>query len=283
MKKSLSCLVPLQYLLLTVALKLCFSSCFWNTYLPYEVHIRSLKEAEEKLNNHTFNGHNPNSPVHLIARMDLGNLSLPNNNYLRLIEIVGNSGLYVELILFSARMGGTTVFTSPPLNEAIKGMDKIVVISFPASTTSIMADINGKTPFYYYENLRRVEFWGQGLITIGPSTFSFCKNLESADFNRIIVIGDEAFRGCENLNNGFFPSLEAIGDYAFFDCSALEILYFPRQPPNLGKDVFLGSTPGNLTIYIRSSSEKLYRQWLAENASKFNNYGEDVVLRVFED
>ena len=252
--------------------------------IPTRIHVKSLEDAEKKLAKHTFNGDSPDDPVDVHVNFEIGDLSQPNNDYLRLIEIIGNSGLYAELSLGSSTINGTTVFTSPSLNEAVKGMDKIVSINvFPSNTTSIMADENEKSPFFYYENLIRVVTSGKNFTNISDYAFSSCKSLERVDLYDVKTIGREAFHGCENLRGVNLPAfLETIDDKAFFDCSSLEWLGMPRNPPTLGDDVFLGSTPSTLRLSVERENLGLYRAWLAENASKFNNNGEDVVFKVWD-
>jgi len=78
----------------------------------------------------------------------------------------------------------------------------------------------------------------------------------------------------------FTSSLETIGDSAFYDCSALEMVIMKGMPPKLGASVFLGSTSGTITFYIEPEHEALYRAWLADNASKFNNNGENITFDI---
>ena len=217
---------------------------------------------------------------------DIGDLSQPDNDHLRLIEIIGNSGLYVSLRYGENKMGRTTLFTSPPLGEAVKGMEKIVSISLPIVTTSIMADKNGISPFFFYENLVGVSHstyaYNSKITVIGDYAFSSCKNLKDVYMgSSVTTVGRKAFLGCENLESiSFGTSLETIGDNAFYDCSALEIVIIEGTPPKLGDSVFLGSTPGTFTFYIELEYKEVYGAWLAENASKFNNNGEDIILDV---
>ena len=220
----------------------------------------------------------------LFANFDIGDLSKPNNDYLRLLEIIGNSSLNnAFLLLTGAKMGGTTVFTSPPLNEAVKGMDKILSITIPNITTSIKADIDGKSPFLFYENLKN--FYGgtsRDITEVEDYAFSLCKSLENVDFsNSIKTVGREVFIGCENLKQvNFSTTLETIGDKAFYDCGALERFSIQGKFPKLGDSVFRGSTPNKFTIVIKKEHEGSFGKWLTENASKFNNEGKDVVLKV---
>jgi len=262
-----------------------FAACgFFDNCDPTEIHINSVRDAEKKLANYTFAGDSPYSPVYLKVNMNLGDLSQPGNNYLRLLEVIGNSGLYAELSLSGSKTGKTKVFTSPPLDKAAKGMDKIVEIDLPADITSITADKNGNSPFFFYENLVSVDRGGwEGFTKIGDFAFSFCKNLKRVDTSFAKTLGKEAFRGCENITHIYFGSLETIGDKAFFDCGALEKITMRRiKPPNLGEGVFLGNTPSTFTLSIEKEYEELYRAWLAENASKFNNNGAGIVIELLE-
>jgi len=278
-----------RYISFCVICMVCFTTCFNWGDTPSHIKVNSLSDAEKKLAKHRFNGDSPEFPVYLCVYFDLGDLSQPDNNYMRLIEIIGNSGLYANLELNEATMGGGTVFTSPPLNEAAKGMDKIVQIFMPRITTSIIADKNEKSPFLFYENLIYILCSGSNITEIGDNAFSFCNSLIFVNIgNSIKSIGREAFRGCENLENALFGNfLEAIGDKAFYDCRSLEnILIDDRieNLPTLGDSVFLGSTPSKLTFYI-NRKHKLYHYtwlWLLENASKFNNNGVDVFIKDME-
>jgi hypothetical protein len=262
----------MRHLAIIVAVMLCFTAC-WGIDDPDIIVIRSLSDAEKKFSN-LRNRPSPDDRVHLRVFINLGDLSQPDNNYLRLLEIVENYNLYAYLDLASTTMDGT-LFTVPPLDEAVKGMDRITGISFPAIITSIMADNNGKSPFFFYENLSRVSrtSWQAAPVKIGDSIFSFLKKLKTVSIGLLKTVGNEAFRGCENLNWISLSSVETIENYAFYDCSALERLSMPIEPPLLGNSVFLGSTPNNLILEILKSSEELYCAWLVENASKFNNNG----------
>jgi len=287
MKIMISTLAIARNIVIVAIFTLCFTACDlisglsdWS--IPTEIHVKSLNDAQKKLAKHTFNGDSPDDPVNIYVNFDIGDLSRPDNDYLRLIEIIGDSGLYATLELGKAKMGGTTVFTNPPLNEAVKGMDKIVEFSFPGVTTSIMADTNGISPFFFYENLVHVNNYGGSNIThIGDYAFSSCKSLELVNLYNAKIVGREAFQGCENLRYICLPALlETISDKAFFDCSSLERLEMPRNPPALGDDVFLGSTPGTLRLSIERENLGLYHTWLTENASKFNNNGKNVNFKV---
>ena len=275
MKKKISALVFIRYLLLGALFTVCFTACPFHDCDHSAISVYSLSDAKKKLADHTFYGNKPENPLTVLVYMDIGDLSQPVSDYLRLIEIIGDSGLYATLQLGRAKMSGTTVFTSPPLNEAVKGMEKIVGINgFPNNTTSIMADENGKSPFYFYENLVSVGAGGNYLTNIGDYAFSSCKSLEQIDAGGVKTVGNEAFRGCENLKRVSLILSEEIGDYAFFDCDeALEWISMYREPPTLGDSVFLGSTSGSFTLSIKRAHEGLYRTWLNENASKFNNNG----------
>jgi len=235
------------------------------------IYVNSLSDAEKKFADHKFGGETPLKHVEVHVRMDIGDLSRSDNDYFRLLEIIGNYNIYVELLLGGAGMGGTTVFTSPPLNEAIKGMEKVIKILLPRTATSVIAASNEISPFYFYENLIEVSFVGIGLPEIGDFAFRSCKSLIDINMrSAVITIGKEAFAGCENLKTlTLGASLESIGDRAFFDCETLSMIRMPGKPPTLGEDVFLGNTPSDLTFYVEYKSP--FWSWLYENASKFNN------------
>jgi len=284
MKTKISALPLARYLIFGAVFSLCITACF-NWSIPTEIHVYSLNDAQKKLAEYNFGdvGLSPENPLEVFVKFNIGDLSQPGNNYLRLIEIIGDSGLYVRLELTEIKMGGKTVFTSPPLNEAVKGMDKIVHISIPSVTTSIMSDKNGISPFFFYENLYSIysSAFTPKVTVIGDNAFSSCKIKGIGHWLPIKTIGREAFRGCENISAMLFTSsLETIGDSAFYDCSALEMVIMKGTPPKLGDSVFLGSTPDTITFYIEPEHEVVYRAWLAENASKFNNNGEDIILDI---
>jgi len=280
MKTKISALALIRCLIFGAVFSLCFTACFdWSE--PNVIFINSLKDAEEKLAVHTFNGAKPEDPVQLIVRkMNIGDMSQPDNDYLRLIEIIGNSGLYAELSLGEAIMGGKTVFTSPPLNEAVKGMEKIVVIDLPYIATSIKTDKNGRSPFFFYENLKRVSGGDTKITEIGDNAFSFCKSLEQVNLYDVKTVGREAFQGCENLKRVTLTLSETIGDRAFLNCESLLQVSMYRKPPTLGDSVFLGNTPSTFTLSIEKAHEVLYRSWLNENALKFNNYGVGIAFKL---
>jgi len=111
MKTMTSALALTKHIILLVFLMVCFTACLFNGDIPPgEIHVSSLSDAEEKLAAHIdlkF-GFSPYSPVTLFVRdMNLGDLSKLDNNYLRLLEIIGNSGLYAELFLAIVKMGGS--------------------------------------------------------------------------------------------------------------------------------------------------------------------------------
>ena len=278
MKTKISALSLVLYIILYVFLAVYFTACpGWGELPPNEVHINSLSDAEKKLAEFSYPGvGTPNYPVWVFVNFDLGDLSRPDNNYLRLLEIIEDSGLYVDLTLQN-RMLEKNVFTSPPLSEAVKGMDKVVNISLHGIATSIMADSNEKSPFYFYENLVRVIGRGDNFTHIDNFAFSSCKSLERVDFYGVKTVGREAFNGCENLKRVDFPTaLETIGDKAFYDCSALERLSIRGKYPKLGDSVFLGSTPSRFIFNINKEYEGGFRRWINENASSFNNDGADI-------
>jgi len=276
MKTKISAISFATYMLLGVVFTVFFTACIFGDEGPRVVMVKSLSDAKKKLAEYPYFpiGSTPDNPIYLMVRFDLGDMSKPDNNYLRLLEIIGKYGLYSELILG----GSTTVFTNPPLIEAAKGMDKIVKITIPASTTRIALDANGKSPFFFYENLVNVSTADSKVTHIDDYAFSSCKSLKGVSFFTVKTVGREAFMGCENLMYvSFTHSLGTIGDKAFYDCSALELIYLPGKPPALGDSAFLGSTPDKFTIEIKKEYELAYRTWLTENASKFNNDGADVV------
>ena len=269
-----------RYMVLGVIFTVIYTTCPFNNDEPGTITVNSLSEVEKKLSAYPY-GNSIINPLEVRVNMDIGDLSQPGNDYLRLIEIIGNSGLYVKLFLGGAGMGGTTVFTTPPLNNAAKGMDKIIRIQLPGSAASVMAASNEISPFLFYEKLVEVRFDGIGLPEIGDFAFSSCKNLKEINMRSAVkTIGREAFKGCDNLESvSFGPSLETIEDKAFFDCGFLRRIRLTGMPPYLGDSVFMGSTPSGLTFSIEEN-EWLYRGWKAENALKFNNEGKDVVFKV---
>ena len=250
----------------------------------------SIKKAEQYLASHGNTVPDPGivtgpGRARLQMKIDLGDLSKPDNNYLRLLEAVESAGKYVYLDLSRCKMGGTKTFTSVPFDEAPPGADYIIELKLPKITESIKADVNGQSPFFYYKNLYSFNsyddsthtFWGPA--EIGDSAFSYCKNLEFAPTWQAKFVGNNAFRGCEKLEAPRFLEVESIGDNAFFDCSSLNNIIFGSQPPVLGEGVFLGSTSGNLRIRFYTEEDiEIYRAWLDENLSKFNNNGEDVEI-----
>ena len=271
-----------RQIIIYMVLAVYFTSCgLFDWSDPTEIQVKSLKDAEEKLAKHTFCGDTPNNPVYITVEFDLGDLSKPDNNYLRLLEIIGNSGLYAVLMLGGAKMGGTTVFTTPPLNEAVKGMEKIMKIYIPLITTSIKADINGISPFFFYEKLFNVSASGSKISEISDYAFKSCKTLKQISVGSAKSIGREAFRDCESLRDVFSIRLEEIGDYAFFNCSTFESIGISWKLPTLGDSVFLGSTPSKFTIRIKEEHARLYGEWLAENASKFNDDGIYIVFEKY--
>ena len=279
MKKKPAKQSPLIYAALAAAFALCFTACGVD---PRDLSVYSLMDAQKKLAGHRY-GNSPDRAINLKVEMNLGDLSQPDNNYLSLLEVIGKSRKYVALDLSYCKTGRTTVFTSPPLSKAAVGMDKIVGIYFPSVTESIESDKNGRSPFFFYENLRRVETDNQGLTKIGNNAFNLCKSLESVSLHDVKTIGNEAFRGCENLKEVNLSSLKTIGDSAFFECSSFERIYlYYTTPPSLGNDVFLGSTPSDFVIIRNNESSDLFSEWLAENASKFNNDGKDIVLKGWQ-
>ena len=250
--------------------KLLFSHGVFKRYNENGViYVNSLSDAEKKFAEHKYGGDTPWKPVEVHVRMDIGDLSRSDNDYFRLLEIIGNYDIYVELLLGGVGMGGTTVFTSPPLNEAVKGMEKVIKILLPRTAISVIAASNEISPFYFYENLIEVRFAGIGLSEIGDFAFRSCKSLIDIDMRSAVkTIGKEAFAYCENLKKlTFGASLESIGDRAFFDCETLSMIRMPGKPPTLGEGVFLGNTPCDLTFYVEYKSP--FRSWLDENASKF--------------
>jgi len=279
MKTKKSILFFVSYMLLGAVFTIFFTACNFFNESPHIIRVKSLSDAEEKLAEYSPIGNTPDYPIHLMVSFDFGDMSKPDNNYLRLLEIIGKYGLYCELV-----GGSTTVFTSPPLTEAAKGMDKIVKISIPVSTTRIALDANGKSPFFFYENLISVSTISTSKVThVDDYAFSSCKSLKGVSLYSVKTVGREVFIGCEKLMYvSFTILLETIGDKAFFDCSALESIYLPGKPPALGDSVFLGSTPDKFTIEIKKEYESAYRTWLTENASKFNNDGADVVFKVWD-
>ena len=107
MKTKISVLVFARYIVLTAVFSLCFTACFgWS--IPTEIHVYSLSDAKKKLAEYNFGsvGLSPDNPLDVFVRFDIGDLSQPGNNYLRLIEIIGDSGLYVRLLLSGIKVGG---------------------------------------------------------------------------------------------------------------------------------------------------------------------------------
>ena len=284
MKTKISALVSIRYILLGAVFTVFFTACPFGDGDPQVIRVKSLSDAKKKLADYSFSdvGLNPEKPVEIYVNFDIGDLSQPGNSYLRLIEIIGNSGLYADLVLPS-KMGGTTVFTTPPLNEAVIGMDKIVSIALPSITTNILVDKNGRSPFFFYETYTLVysSTFQSKITKIDDYAFSSCKFKGVHMDWPVKTIGKEAFRGCENMSGILLNStLETIEDKAFFDCSAFEMVIMKGTPPKLGESVFLGNTPAALTLYIEPEHEALYRAWLADNASKFNNNGDDIIFDV---
>ncbi|MBR2742592.1 MAG: leucine-rich repeat domain-containing protein [Clostridia bacterium] len=79
-----------------------------------------------------------------------------------------------------------------------------------------------------------------GVVTIGDSAFTRCKNLETVNISEgTKTIGECAFQGCQNLREVNLPqSVEEIGDGAFRDCRAIESITLPSKLKSLNSAVF---------------------------------------------
>lgn len=80
----------------------------------------------------------------------------------------------------------------------------------------------------------------EGVTTIGPYAFFYCKNLRTADLPEgLEVIGAEAFDGCESLTRADLPStLEEIGNFAFANCGRLKKAVIPASCAVVGNYAF---------------------------------------------
>lgn len=92
-----------------------------------------------------------------------------------------------------------------------------------------------------------------GVIKIGDSAFSGCKNIETVIIpNTVKTIGERAFENCTSLNEIVIPeSINIIGAFAFYYCKALQKINMPKRLTELAYGLFLSS--GIKSIDIPSS------------------------------
>ena len=195
MKKMTCKLTLFCYAALAAAFALCFTACLFHKEPVIGIGISNLKDADKLFADYKGRGGNsPDTPMYVSVSFDLGDLSKADNNYIQLLKIIGKHKKYVRLSLHG-KMGGGTVFTSYPYDEAVNGMDRVVHIRFPPDTNSIMPDEKGRSPFFFYENLMVVYL--DKIESIGDHSFADCGSLKLIEFERYgpPALGEAAFLG----------------------------------------------------------------------------------------
>ena len=195
MKKTPFKLPPVRYAALAAAFVLCFTACPFHNEPVEGISINNLKEAEKKFAGYKgTRGGSPDSPLHTSVYFDLGDLSKADNDYIRLLKIIEKQKKYVWLNLYG-KMGGGAVFTSYPFAEAVEGMDRVVRLRLPPDANSIMPDEKGRSPFFFYENLRVVYL--EDIESIGDHSFADCSSLRRIlyGYRGPPAIGEAAFLG----------------------------------------------------------------------------------------
>ena len=156
MKKMTCKLTLLRYAALAAAIAACLPACVFQQNPPvFGIRIGNIKDADKQFAEYEGgNGDSPEHPMDVFVFFDLGDLSKVDNNYIQLLKIIGKHKKYVRLILTGQNM--PEEFTSYPFAEAVNGMDRIVRFEMAHYVKSIKADENGRSPFFFYKNLKVV-------------------------------------------------------------------------------------------------------------------------------
>lgn len=137
---------------------------------------------------------------------------------------------------------------------------------------SIEADVGGENAFDGCTALQTVVQQHPG---VAKQAFLNCTSLNTFEFRLKYLsdgyIGYEAFKGCVNLPEISIPDvILEIRDRAFYDCSSLKSVYMESpEPPVLGNDVFVGTSP-DLSIYVRPESVSRYKSAWPSLADRIN-------------
>ncbi len=177
-------------------------------------------------------------------------------------------------------------------NDAFAGCNNLRNINLPESLTTIGCGVFTSPYITSITIPKNVVSMGQG-YTVGYSTFSGCKNLETVIFEEgITKIPDVALYYCESVKNIVIPdgvkiignralrktaieilklpeTLEVIGDSAVWECGALTKVIIPNNVKSIGNDAFAGCT--NMTIY--GYPDSYAETYAKENNIPFVNYG----------
>ena len=124
-------------------------------------------------------------------------------------------------------------------NGAFSNCTKLSSITIPNSVTNI-----GLGAFWYCFSLSNISI-SSSLRKIEPTTFVGCRSLTNISIpNSVTNIGAHAFGACLGLTNVIIPeNVQQIDDYAFNVCNNLQKVYFMGNAPNVGTNIFAGSTP----------------------------------------
>lgn len=121
---------------------------------------------------------------------------------------------------------------------------------------------SASVPWHSYWDQIKVVYMSNGVTTLCPYAFHYCKYLTKAIIGGFITsIGDYAFYNCQSLTSITIPeTVTSIGGYAFNNCTSLTSVTIPYSVTSIGDWAFYGCTsltsanvPGSVTTIAPST------------------------------
>ena len=205
------------------------------------------------------------SEGYINAQADSKNITLISNR----LDDLGKGVL--EIPRFEGYIKGNDIGRNGSGGKGIFGDNKLldgIILNEIGNKSFTYGIINGNESVRTFKTKNNS---GYCIETLDNSCLSFCKNLETFEFDcNLLNVGDYAFSGCTSLKNLDFSSRNSInfGNYAFNDCTSLASCVLPSGLTSISEGLFNNCTslkslpiPSGVTII----NQKAYRNTSSAN------------------
>ena len=153
-------------------------------------------------------------------------------------------GLVIVMYFFGAAANvsaAATTVSSGSCGESVSwSLDSDGMLHITGTGAMKDYDLNNLPPWNEYSSLIKKAVIGNGITSIGSSSFWKCAVIESISIPQSVTnIGRNAFYTCSNLKSVSLPNnLITLGDHAFTECSKLTSVSIPSGVTKLGESAF---------------------------------------------
>ena len=156
------------------------------------------------------------NPLPLTVKMDLGAMTEPDSNWRKLLALLHEYEVYVELDLSPCIIDGGEGAAFNPYFRIDTGKRWITSLVLPNAAQRISHFDASVYYFDHFINMKKIS--GTGITTVGG--YLFLNTLEEADFPNLTTINADGFRNATGIKTITLPaSITSISTNAFTGCT----------------------------------------------------------------